>query len=154
MQKEETLLTNDLFFAEVKKLVDEGKSVRMRVRGGSMLPFIRNNDIVRLIPASQGKIRKGTVVVAQTDELGYVMHRIVQIEGERITLLGDGNVNRFEHTDRSRILAIATHYERGGHIFATESFPMRLISYIWYAMHPWRKDFLNRVWQLKTKLFN
>ena len=146
-------MQNEQFFAEVKKLLDEGKSVRILVRGGSMLPFIRNNDAVLLIPAREGKIRRGSIVLARTDEMGYVMHRIVRIKGDCITLLGDGNVNQFEHTDPSRILAIATRYYRGRHTLATESFPMRLIAYFWYAMHPWRKDFLNRVWKLKTKLF-
>lgn len=91
-------IPNELFFAEVQAQIRQGKKVKIRVRGNSMLPFIRNNDEALLIPPTPEKIRKGTPVVAQTDELGIVLHRIHRIDGNRITLLGDGNINQFEHT--------------------------------------------------------
>ena len=94
-------IPNQLFFAEVQAQIRQGKKVKIRVRGNSMLPFIRNNDETLLIPPTPEKIRIGTPVVAQTDELGIVLHRIHRIEGSRITLLGDGNVNQFEHTSGS-----------------------------------------------------
>lgn len=149
----ETFLQNQLFFAEVKKVLDEQKSVRIRVRGNSMLPFIRNNDAALLVPPVAEKIRKGAIVIALTDELGYVMHRIVKIENDKIILLGDGNVNQFEHTDRSRVIAIVVRYDRGRHRFSTESLGMRLIGLLWIYMHPWRKNFYLSLWRIKNKLF-
>ena len=91
-------IPNELFFAEVQAQIRQGKKVRIRVRGNSMLPFIRNNDEALLIPPTPEKIKKGTPIVAVTDELGIVLHRIYRIDGNRITLLGDGNIHQFEHT--------------------------------------------------------
>ena len=135
-------IPNQLFFAEVQAQIRQGKKVKIRVRGNSMLPFIRNNDEALLIPPTPEHIKKGTPVVAQTDELGIVLHRIYNIEGNRITLLGDGNVNQFEHTSPDRIIATVSHYYRGKHTFKLDSWYMYLIGRLWMAAHPWRRNVL------------
>ena len=85
-------IPNQLFFAEVQAQIRQGKKVKIRVRGNSMLPFIRNNDEALLIPPTPEHIQKGTPVVALTDELGIVLHRIYKIKDEQIILRGDGNL--------------------------------------------------------------
>ena len=135
-------IPNQLFFAEVQAQIRQGKKVKIRVRGNSMLPFIRNNDEALLIPPTPELIKKGTPVVAQTDELGIVLHRIYNIEGNRITLLGDGNINQFEHTSPERIIATVSHYYRGKHTIKINSWYMYLIGRLWMAAHPWRRKVL------------
>lgn len=152
MLSNSVFIPNELFFAEVQAQIRQGKKVKIRVRGNSMLPFIRNNDEALLIPPTPEKIRKGTPVVAQTDELGIVLHRIHRIEGSRITLLGDGNVNQFEHTSPERIIAVVSHYYRGKHCFRTDSLGMKLVGRLWMAAHPWRRKVLMAAWKLKKLL--
>lgn len=135
-------IPNPIFFAEVQAQIQQGKKVKIRVRGNSMLPFIRNNDEALLIPPTPEKIKKGTPVVAMTDELGIVLHRIYSIEGKRITLLGDGNVNQFEHTSPDRIIAAVSHYYRGKYTLKVDSWYMFLIGHLWMAAHPWRRKVL------------
>ena len=150
-------IPNQLFFAEVQAQIRQGKKVKIRVRGNSMLPFIRNNDEALLIPPTPEHIKKGTPVVAQTDELGIVLHRIYIIEGNRITLLGDGNVNQFEHTSPDRIIATVSHYYRGKHTLKLDSWYMYLIGRLWMAAHPWRRKVLTLAWRIKgvlTKVFS
>ena len=150
-------IPNQLFFAEVQAQIRQGKKVKIRVRGNSMLPFIRNNDEALLIPPTPEHLQKGTPVVALTDELGIVLHRIYHIEGNRITLLGDGNVNQFEHTSPDRIIATVSHYYRGKHTIKLDSWYMYLISRLWMAAHPWRRKVLTLAWRIKgvlTKVFS
>ena len=149
MLSNSVFIPNELFFAEVQAQIHQGKKVKIRVRGNSMLPFIRNNDEALLIPPTPDKIRKGTPVVAQTDELGIVLHRIHRIEGSRITLLGDGNVNQFEHTSPERIIAVVSHYYRGKHTLRTDSLGMRIVGRLWMAAHPWRRKVLTLAWRIK-----
>ena len=145
-------IPNQLFFAEVQAQIRQGKKVKIRVRGNSMLPFIRNNDEALLIPPTPEHIKKGTPVVAQTDELGIVLHRIYHIEGNRITLLGDGNVNQFEHTSPDRIIATVSHYYRSKHTLKLDSWYMYLIGRLWMAAHPWRRKVLTLAWRIKGVL--
>ena len=150
-------IPNQLFFAEVQAQIRQGKKVKIRVRGNSMLPFIRNNDEALLIPPTPEHIKKGTPVVAQTDELGIVLHRIYHMKGNRITLLGDGNVNQFEHTSPDRIIATVSHYYRGKHTLKLDSWYMYLIGRLWMAAHPWRRKVLTLAWRIKgvlTKVFS
>ncbi|MBE6272574.1 MAG: hypothetical protein E7097_01615 [Bacteroides sp.] len=142
-------IPNELFFAEVQAQIRQGKKVKIRVRGNSMLPFIRNNDEALLIPPTPEKIRKGTPVVAQTDELGIVLHRIHRIDGNRITLLGDGNINQFEHTSPERVIAVVSHYYRGKQTLRTDSLGMRIVGRLWMAAHPWRRKVLTLAWKVK-----
>lgn len=147
-------IPNELFFAEVKAQIEQGKKVRIRVRGNSMLPFLRNNDEALLIPPTQEHIRKGTPVVAATDELGIVLHRIVKVEGERITLLGDGNIRQYEHTSPERIIAVVSHFYRGTHTLRTDSRMMRTAAWLWMHAHPWRRKVLTVAWKIKKWIFN
>ena len=147
-------IPNELFFAEVQAQIRQGKKVKIRVRGNSMLPFIRNNDEALLIPPTPEKIKKGTPIVAVTDELGIVLHRIYRIDGNRITLLGDGNIHQFEHTSPERVIATVSHYYRGKHTLRTDSWAMRMAGRLWMAAHPWRRKVLTAVWKLKRLLFN
>lgn len=105
------------------------------------------------LPPEGKRIRRGTVVVAQTDESGIVLHRIRRIDRDgRITLLGDGNTNIFEHTDCSRIIAVVTRYYRGKHSFSPESPLMRLVGLLWCDMHPWRRHLLTVLWKIKKSI--
>lgn len=89
--------------------VEEGREVILPVDGRSMLPFIvGGKDSVALY--KPGALRKGDVVLAYTQEKGYVVHRIDSIGGDGLyALLGDGNLAFREHCQISDIKAIATH---------------------------------------------
>jgi len=89
--------------------VEEGREVILPVDGKSMLPFIVGGiDSVALYkPAT---LRKGDIVLAYTQEKGYVIHRIDSIGGDGlVALLGDGNLAQREHCQLADIKAIATH---------------------------------------------
>lgn len=76
----------------VRAALERGQRVRMTVTGGSMLPFLRDSDVVELEPAT--KSRLGDLVLVQTDSSGaterYVLHRIVRwVGGAAFLIRGD-----------------------------------------------------------------
>lgn len=89
--------------------VEEGREVILPVNGTSMLPFIvGGKDSVAL--HKPGALRKGDIVLAYTQEKGYVIHRIDKMGGDgSCALLGDGNLKQREHCQLPDIKAIATH---------------------------------------------
>ena len=72
-------------------LVNEGMRVTFPVKGYSMLPFIiggkESVDLVK--PAG---LQVGNVVLAWVEQRRYVVHRIIRIDGDAVTLMGDGNI--------------------------------------------------------------
>lgn len=80
----------------------EGKVIAIVPQGISMLPFIKGGeDCVYLL--KREKVDVGDIVLV--DYHGkHLLHRIYAIEGERITLMGDGNVQGEEWVTAEDIL--------------------------------------------------
>ena len=93
---------------EACRLVREGVNVTLPVKGRSMLPFIigGKESVILHRPVL---IDVGDVVLARVDGNGYVVHRIINIDGDRVTLMGDGNVRGTEHCLLKDIKARVTH---------------------------------------------
>ena len=98
----------DKVIEEAIRLVEDGLSVTLPVNGSSMLPFIiGGKESVILEKPSQLKV--GDVVLAWADGCRYVVHRIIAIEGEAVTLMGDGNLAGTEHCPLADVKARVTH---------------------------------------------
>lgn len=93
---------------EATKLVGEGVSVTLPVNGRSMLPFIEGGRD-RVVLQNPVHLMIGDVVLAWVDDSRYVVHRIIRLDGDNVTLMGDGNLTMTEHCSRSDVKALATH---------------------------------------------
>ena len=101
-------MTDEIIIHEAIRLVDEGVSVTFPVKGYSMLPFIigGRESVILQRPLT---VKLGDVVLAWVDDCRYVVHRVIGIEGERVILMGDGNIVGVEHCLLSDVKALATH---------------------------------------------
>ena len=85
------VIPNNVLLPEVSALLQQGSRVELMTQGNSMLPFIvGDRDSVVLVKSPA--VRVGDIVLAQVHPGHYVLHRIRRIEGDRITLQGDGNL--------------------------------------------------------------
>ena len=102
---ERIVSTDDLKFSQVPQLLEEGKVVIIkRPKGVSMLPFIRGGiDSVKLRKVEGLKV--GNIVLALFNGRP-VVHRVIAIEGNKVTLMGDGNLQGTEQGDISGVLGI------------------------------------------------
>lgn len=91
--------------AQVTHLLDEGKVVVLKqIYGNSMLPFIRGGvDSVRLRKPEGVKV--GDIVLAVFGGRPIV-HRVIAINGTKVTLMGDGNLKGTEKGNLSEVLGI------------------------------------------------
>ncbi len=134
-------MNDDRIIDEVIRLVDEGVSVTLPVTGQSMLPFLvggRNSVILQKPEHPQ----KGDVVLARIEERRYVLHRIVSIVDENVTMMGDGNLSGVEHCLLSDIKALATHIVDGSKKYYLYNRKRRFIAVLWYQLRPIRKYLL------------
>ena len=91
---------------QVPRLLDEGKAVLLKkIYGNSMLPFIRGGvDSVRLRKPEGVKV--GDIVLAVFGGRP-VVHRVIAINGTKVTLMGDGNPKGVtEEGDISNVLGV------------------------------------------------
>lgn len=129
----EVQFQNAQFLPEVVKLLNEGHTVTINLRGVSMRPFLEDGrDKAVLIRPSNPKV--GDPVLAEISEGFFVLHRIYRIEGDQVTLLGDGNPRRsYEHCLQSDICgAVVGFYRKGSsRLDRTDGWRWRCYSFFW-----------------------
>lgn len=135
-------MTDELIIQEAVRLVQDGVSVTFPVKGRSMLPFIFGGR-ESVILQKPGSLQRGQVVLAQVGPDRYVVHRIIKIEPDRITLMGDGNICGTESCTPSNVLAIATHVvDEKGKRRTLESKGQIFKARVWYLIRPLRRIIL------------
>lgn len=95
-------IPNDILIPEMAKMLNEGHQVVFTPGGTSMRPFIEGGrDAVLLIKAEDCRV--GDILLCRIGE-SYVLHRLMAVEGEKLTLMGDGNIRGEEHCTRADII--------------------------------------------------
>lgn len=105
------VVPNKVLLEEAGLLLEEGREVSFTPLGNSMLPFIRGGkDSVRL--CKKPSVEVGDIVLARLPGR-YVLHRVVGMEGERLTLMGDGNLMGTETCSRADVMGTVTAILKG-----------------------------------------
>ena len=102
------MMTDERIIEEAIRLVREGVCVTLPVDGQSMLPFIIGGKESVILQRPE-LIDVGDVVLAWVDGCRYVVHRIIKLDYDRVTLMGDGNLVVTEHCLLNDIKARVTH---------------------------------------------
>lgn len=127
-------ISNDIFFAEVERLLNEGGEVMITIRGNSMQPVLRDGrDKVVLRRYEGSEVLRGEVMLFRYRG-GHVLHRVVSVEGERITFAGDGNYKLYEQAQRSDIVARMVAYIKDGRRVECTGREWRRYSRLWMAL--------------------
>ena len=129
----EMQFANAQLLPEIVKLLDEGHTVTLQLRGVSMRPFLEDKrDKALLIKAKDVKV--GDPVLAETSPSHYVLHRVIQIDGNHVALRGDGNLG----------------VEKGRKkLDRTDGLKWKIYSKIWTSIFPLRRYLLavyRRIW--------
>lgn len=99
-------IPNEELILEIDRLVKDGSEVMFRPKGQSMLPFIREGrDSVVLKKADV--IKPGYIVLARVNDRHFVLHRVENVTGDVVILMGDGNLAGRERCRISDIIAVA-----------------------------------------------
>ena len=159
------LVDNDVFIPEIKRLIDEGKTVTFTVRGYSMRVFVEHErDKVLLEPVD--RLDVGDVILARARFIGrdgrpiirngeevrkYVLHRLINRDGNDLVLKGDGNLYGVETCRTSDVVGKARGFYRKGHqrLDPTDGLKWKTYSYIWLRLTFMRRyllAFYRRVW--------
>ena len=104
MKSARTIANRELF-GIVRDTLLEGSTVRVAVNGQSMLPFFRSGSTITLRPVREEDIRKYSVVMADAGD-SFVVHRIIEVGENVVTLLGDGNYIGTERVTRDKIYGV------------------------------------------------
>ncbi len=97
------VVANELLLEEAASLMNEGREVNFTPLGGSMLPFIKGGkDSVRL--QKKADVAVGDIVLVRLPGPRYVLHRVIRVDGDALTLMGDGNIAGTESCTKDDVL--------------------------------------------------
>lgn len=143
---------NAVLLGQVKEAIREGHTVTINVKGYSMRPFLEHcRDKVRLAPFTDLKV--GDAVLAEISPDVYVLHRIMNIDGDTVRLMGDGNLSGMEVCRKADVVGMVTHYiRRGKTILASDPRLQRYVRW-WSKLLPVRR-YLLYIYRINLKLSN
>ncbi|MBO7280916.1 MAG: S24/S26 family peptidase [Bacteroidaceae bacterium] len=155
MEIRKVRVENDIFLSKIRDMLRSGnhKSVTFVVRGNSMNPFlVCGRDKVILVPPQKPTV--GQVVLAEFKPKVYALHRIIKIEGNKITMRGDGNLlSQKEIFEESNIVGTAEGFIRKGEKIDTDSTKWRIYSTVWHWLRPIRRLLLSFYRRYILKLY-
>ena len=134
--------TDNKIIEEAVRLVEDGVSVTLPVGGHSMLPFIiGGRESVILQKPARPKI--GDVVLAWVVPGRWVVHRVIRIDGDNITLMGDGNLRGTESCTLSDVKALITYVvDAHGKRHDIYTRWRRIGTRLWWYLRPFRRYIL------------
>lgn len=135
-------IPNDIIIPQIKELLDQGHSVTLKLYGHSMRPFLENGRD-KAVLKKLAHVKKHDVVLAETSPKHYVLHRVVAINGNNITLRGDGNIAT-ESCNTNDIYGTATCFYRKGSDTPCHTSSLKWIAYstTWCWLLPIRRYLL------------
>lgn len=138
---EKLIINNDILFGEVLKVLRDGRTVQIPVKGVSMLPLIKGErDTVVLEPLAPGSMDHGRQPQAGDIVLfhiggRYILHRILSIKDGVATIQGDGVPKNREICPVDRIYGRVTTILKNGKREVDPNTPFRLfLAKVWHVM--------------------
>lgn len=132
-------IPNAILLGMVRDTIREGHTATIWVKGFSMRPFLEHmRDKVVLAPIT-APLAVGDAVLAEISQDKYVLHRIINIEGEQVTLMGDGNLRGTEQCRVQDVAGIVTDYIRPNRSFKADDPKLIRRVRLWRRLLPCRR---------------
>lgn len=91
----------------IEDIIEVGDLFKIVVTGYSMLPLLgRGRDTIVLRRIDSNEDISGRIAMFRNDKGHIVVHRVIAIEGDVVTLRGDGNLYQVEQCPRTEIIAL------------------------------------------------
>ena len=134
-------LPNDAWLGEVSQMLNEGKPYAIYVKGYSMRPVIEHTRD-RVFLEKRDTYNVGDAVLAQIAPGHYVLHRIIEKQGDDLTLQGDGNVKGVELCKVQDVSGVVTQYIRPHRIIPADDPKLIRRIKLWRKLRPIRRYLL------------
>ena len=128
---------------EMELLLDvlrECGTIKLPVQGRSMQPFLKEGRDSAVLKLPDGNFNKGDIIVYKRKNT-YFMHRIVDVQQNTVSIMGDNEINPDNGVPKSNIVAVVKEIHRDGKIINQKDFLWKFFSDVYINMSV-RKIFL------------
>jgi hypothetical protein len=95
------------------EVLRRGGSLRIKARGGSMLPFLRGGDVVTVAPTPSSAVTIGDVICYESPPGRLLLHRVIRRHDAGFVTKGDA-LSWTESIDAAAVLGTVVAIEREG----------------------------------------
>ena len=124
----------------MRNSLSTAKFLRMKARGLSMYPFIRESDTVIVKSTNAVELRAGDVALYRSDAGAVIAHRflgaVTEPTGITLRMRADSRSAPVEYVEPEHVLGKVVAVQRGGRIFAMDTWLWRLAGLIWSRVNP------------------
>ena len=124
----------------ISEIVNSGGSVKLEVKGNSMMPFLRSEKDSVLLKEI-GDVQQYDVVLFKTNPEHIALHRIVNCDNGTFTIIGDNQYVFDRNIKKEDLIAKAVEFHRGK-LCMNEKF-IRVSGMLWFKTFPLR-NFIRR----------
>lgn len=122
------------------ELILEGKVLRLKIKGNSMMPFLRDGkDMVELAKANDRELLPGAVVLFRFRG-SFLLHRIIRREGSYLITMGDGVLIYTERITTDQVVGIVrANICPNGKRIDSNCLLSRYKTWVWMLLKPLRR---------------
>ena len=141
IKEEKKEIPNNVLLGLARDMIREGHTATISVKGYSMRPFLEHQRD-RVILDNPETLQIGDAVLAEISPDHYVLHRIIDLDGDDVTLMGDGNINGTETCKRWDVAGVVTHYLRPNRTLLASDPKLQWRIRLWDQLLPIRRYLL------------
>ena len=139
----ELRLDDDAFAELSAEILRQGGSFQFRAHGSSMIPFIRDGDLLTIAPVDAASLEIGDVALYRTRRDRIIAHRIVgrtTQDGEPVLVTqGDARLGTDRPVPADCVLGRVVRIQRGDRSYRLDRGPWRLAARLWIRVLPLRR---------------
>ena len=139
------------YLSVLRELVEEGREVRLKIAGESMVPFLREHRDEVFFRKPIEELKKGDIVFYQRECGQFVMHRIQKVKPEGYYLVGDNQTVIEGPVAREQIFGLVTRVIRDGKKMEPGDFWWDFFEHVWIRIIPLRRCVM-RVYRCLVKI--
>lgn len=122
----------------IEEILASGGTAEITVTGNSMYPMLKHRKSqVRLAAAKT--IGVGDLPLYRRDNGSYILHRIIDIDGDTYVCCGDHQWHPEHGIRPDQIIAVVTDFKRGAHWVSCQQLGYRCYWRLWRAIRPLRR---------------
>jgi len=133
------MIKTDDWMEAILPLLKEGKSVRIKPTGGSMIPFITGDRDMVEIKEVNSVLKRGDIVLYRRVNGRYILHRIYKVSGDEYYMLGDSQNYVEGPIRKEQIVAQSEIYYKDGVRKDNRKASMRIKYTVWFWLRPFRR---------------
>ena len=136
LEKIETLnFEREDFTSIAQEVLGRGRILKFKAKGGSMSPFIRNGDVVEVVPV-KGKMNFGDIIFYRSSYGNPVVHRVIHRNTESIITKGDSVPSSDQPIFSKQVLGLVVAVEKNGWCIRLDRPMVRLLNILVATISP------------------